>query len=195
MGHLGPPENLAMCNPFRRTDYPPGHRDSNNGKSGNCTQLFYRVQPRRKVPDCLIITEAELVSYLFTYAYRNCRRFDAQAGGSEGPRGGQPLWRRDRRLRRYVAAKGGRISEKPRTLDEASQFLKKLSGSEFHFVTALAVVNSSSRKMLSTVETADIVFRQLLDREIQAYISPVSSGGSCSMGCRFAKLGRQTACC
>jgi len=70
-----------------------------------------------------------------------------------------------------VAAKGDRIFEKPRTLDEALQFLKELSGSEFQFVTALAVVNSSSRKMLSTVETADIVFRQLLDREIQAYIS------------------------
>jgi len=70
-----------------------------------------------------------------------------------------------------VAAKGDRIFEKPRTLDEAEQFLKELSGSEFQFVTALAVVNSSSRNMLSTVETSDIVFRELLDREIQAYIA------------------------
>ena len=70
-----------------------------------------------------------------------------------------------------VAVKGDCIFEKPRTLDEARRFLKELSGSEFQFVTALAVVNSASRKMLSTVETSTIVFRELLNREIEAYIS------------------------
>lgn len=70
-----------------------------------------------------------------------------------------------------VAAKGDRIFEKPRDLDEAWQFLKELSGSEFQFVTALAVVNSASHQMLSAVEISNIVFRELLDGEIQAYIS------------------------
>lgn len=69
-----------------------------------------------------------------------------------------------------VAAKGSRIFEKPRSLDEAAQFLKELSGSEFQFVTAVAVVNASSRRILSAVETSEIFFRKLLDREIQAYI-------------------------
>jgi MAF protein len=70
-----------------------------------------------------------------------------------------------------VVSKGERIYEKPRSLDEAAQFLKELSGSEFQFVTALAVVHSQSGKMLSTVESSAISFRQLVEREIQAYIS------------------------
>ena len=41
-----------------------------------------------------------------------------------------------------VAAKNGTIFEKPRDLKEAAEFLRELSGSEFQFVTALAVLNS-----------------------------------------------------
>ena len=70
-----------------------------------------------------------------------------------------------------VASKGDRIFEKPRSKAEAAQFLRELSGSEFQFVTALAVFHSQTRRMLSTVETSDISFRPLVDREIEAYIS------------------------
>lgn len=73
-----------------------------------------------------------------------------------------------------VASKNGRIYEKPRHLDEAAQFLRELSGSTFQFVTSLAVLHSQSRKMLSTVETSDISFRELADREIQSYIRQYS---------------------
>jgi len=69
-----------------------------------------------------------------------------------------------------VVSKNGRIYEKPRGLEEAAQFLRELSGSEFRFVTALAVLHSQTSKMLSTVETSDITFRPLVEREIQAYI-------------------------
>jgi septum formation protein len=69
-----------------------------------------------------------------------------------------------------VVAKGRRIYEKPRNTDEAAQFLRELSGSEFQFVTALAVMHSRTGKMLSTVETADIAFRPLEDSEIREYI-------------------------
>jgi len=69
-----------------------------------------------------------------------------------------------------VAAKDGRIFEKPRSLEEAAQFLRALSGSEFQFVTALAVLNSRTGKMLSTVETSSITFRSLVEREIEKYI-------------------------
>lgn len=41
-----------------------------------------------------------------------------------------------------VAAKNGRIYEKPRTTEEAAQFRRELSGSEFQFVTALAVLHA-----------------------------------------------------
>jgi len=70
-----------------------------------------------------------------------------------------------------VVAKGNRIFEKPRSKDEAAEFLNELSGSDFQFVTALAVLNSQTRRMLSTVETSVISFRKLIEREIQEYIS------------------------
>jgi septum formation protein len=73
-----------------------------------------------------------------------------------------------------VAAKNGKIYEKPRSVEEAAQFLKELSGSEFQFVTALAVLHAQTRKMLSTVETANISFRPLIEREIQEYLCKYS---------------------
>lgn len=69
-----------------------------------------------------------------------------------------------------VAAKNGRIFEKPRDNGEAVEFLRELSGGEFQFVTSLAVVNSKTRRVLSTVEASTITFRILVEREIQDYI-------------------------
>jgi len=69
-----------------------------------------------------------------------------------------------------VAAKDGRIYEKPLDLDEAAQFLREFSGNEFQFVTSLAVLHAPKRKLLSAVETSNITFRPLLEREIQGYI-------------------------
>jgi septum formation protein len=70
-----------------------------------------------------------------------------------------------------VAAKGKKIYEKPRDKEEAAKFLRELSGSKFSFVTAIAVLNTKTRRMLSTVESSDIFFRPLLDREIEQYIN------------------------
>jgi MAF protein len=70
-----------------------------------------------------------------------------------------------------VVSKGDLVYEKPRSLDEAAQFLRELSGGEFQFVTALVVIHSETEKMLSTVEISDITFRHLVEDEIQAYIS------------------------
>ena len=72
-----------------------------------------------------------------------------------------------------VAAKNGKIYEKPRSVEEAAQFLRELSGGEFQFVTALAVFHARTRNMLSTV-TADISFRPLIEREIREYIRKYS---------------------
>jgi septum formation protein len=69
-----------------------------------------------------------------------------------------------------VAAKGARIFEKPRDKEEAAAFLNELSGSKFQFVTSLAVLNSKTGRMLSTVETLNITFRRLSETEIQKYI-------------------------
>lgn len=70
-----------------------------------------------------------------------------------------------------VAAKDGRIFEKPRDNREAAEFLWELSGSEFQFVTSLAVLNSRTRRILSAAEASNITFRPLIEREIQDYIS------------------------
>jgi septum formation protein len=70
-----------------------------------------------------------------------------------------------------VASKGARIFEKPRDHREAADFLMQLSGGEFQFVTSLAVLHSPTGRMLSVVESCNITFRQLIDREIKDYIS------------------------
>jgi 7-methyl-GTP pyrophosphatase len=70
-----------------------------------------------------------------------------------------------------VVAKEGKILEKPRGTEEAMEFLRSLSGSVFRFVTSLTVVRSDTRRILSTVETSEIRFRQLEEREIRDYIS------------------------
>jgi septum formation protein len=69
-----------------------------------------------------------------------------------------------------VVAKNDRIYEKPQDHAEAARFLRDLSGSEFRFVTALAVLGCTSEKMLTAVEVSQIRFRRLLDREIDDYI-------------------------
>jgi septum formation protein len=69
-----------------------------------------------------------------------------------------------------VVAKDGKILEKPRSNDEASEFLRKLSGSAFQFVTLLTVLRSDTGRMLSTVEVSEIKFRQLIEPEIRDYV-------------------------
>lgn len=69
-----------------------------------------------------------------------------------------------------VAAQENRIFEKPRDHREAAEFLRGFSGSQFQFVTAIAVLNSQTGKLLSSVEGLTITFRNLLDREIEDYI-------------------------
>jgi len=70
-----------------------------------------------------------------------------------------------------IVAKDGKIFEKPRGNDEAVGFLQELSGSVFQFVTSLTVIRSDTRRMLSTVETSEIRFRRLEEREIRNYVS------------------------
>jgi|SRR5215831_10463884 len=69
-----------------------------------------------------------------------------------------------------VAAQGNRIFEKPSDKKEAAEFLKQFSGNRFQFVTSIAVLNTETNRVLSAVESCDIFFRPLLDREIERYI-------------------------
>ena len=70
-----------------------------------------------------------------------------------------------------VVTKDGRIFEKPRSHDEAAEFLRELSGSAFQFVTSLTVIRSGTRSILSIVENSEIGFRELVEREIRDYVS------------------------
>jgi MAF protein len=70
-----------------------------------------------------------------------------------------------------VAAKGKKIYEKPRSKEEAAEFLREFSGDQFQFVTSIAVLNTQTQRMISTVEVCDIFFRPLLEQEIQRYIN------------------------
>ncbi len=69
-----------------------------------------------------------------------------------------------------VVSKAGKIYEKPLHHQQAAEFLRELSGSQFQFVTSFAVFRPDSQNMLSAVEVSEIWFRQLLDREIREYI-------------------------
>jgi septum formation protein len=69
-----------------------------------------------------------------------------------------------------VVAKDGKIYEKPRNHEEAVEFLRELAGNAFRFVTSLVVIRTDTRTILSTVETSEIRFRNLLDREIRDYV-------------------------
>src|SRR5215469_17593560 len=73
-----------------------------------------------------------------------------------------------------VAAKNGKIYEKPVDLNEAARFLAEFSGNEFQFVTSLAVLHAPKGKMLSAVEISNITFRSLEEREIRDYIQKYS---------------------
>jgi septum formation protein len=70
-----------------------------------------------------------------------------------------------------VVAKNGKIFEKPRSIGEAVEFLRELSGSAFQFVTSLTVIHSDTKRMLSTVEISEIKFRQLVECELRDYVS------------------------
>ncbi len=70
-----------------------------------------------------------------------------------------------------VVAKDTKIFEKPRSNDEAVEFLRELSDSAFQFVTSLTVLRSDTGRMLSAVETSEIKFRRLEDRELRDYVA------------------------
>lgn len=49
--------------------------------------------------------------------------------------------------------------------------LKSFSGNSIHIIAGLAVYNSKTKELMSTVERCVLKFRNLPDREIKSYIS------------------------
>lgn len=64
----------------------------------------------------------------------------------------------------------GKILEKPKNLQEAHEMLRSLSGGHYDFITGIAVYNTDTRKILSSVETCKIHMRRLSETEIADYI-------------------------
>lgn len=65
----------------------------------------------------------------------------------------------------------GKILEKPLDIEEAKTMLKALSGSNYCFVTGLAVYDTNTSHMQSTIATCNIYLRKFTDIEIDDYIS------------------------
>lgn len=64
-----------------------------------------------------------------------------------------------------------KIYEKPKNEKEAFEMLKSFSRNCLDIISGLAIYNSISGRMLSTAEKATVNFRELVDHEIQDYIS------------------------
>ena len=75
----------------------------------------------------------------------------------------------------------GKIMGKPSDSEEAFRTLKKLSGRFHEVITALALLDVKSRKMLTGYEKTRVFFRRISDEEIQAYINsgePMDKAGA-----------------
>lgn len=80
-----------------------------------------------------------------------------------------------------IVVVGKRILGKPRTKAEAIRMLKFLSGREHVVYTALALVDSSSKKQIVEIERTKVRFRKLSEKEIKAYVnsgSPMDKAGA-----------------
>lgn len=63
----------------------------------------------------------------------------------------------------------GKILEKPASLEEAHTMLRELSGRGYTLVSGLAVYDTFTGKMRSTVATCNVYFRHLTEAEILDY--------------------------
>jgi len=73
------------------------------------------------------------------------------------------------------------IMNKPKNADEAFLMLKKLSGNEHKVVTAICVLDTSSKKLKQTAVTSIVRFNNLSDEQINYYIKefkPFDKAGS-----------------
>ncbi len=61
------------------------------------------------------------------------------------------------------------VLEKPSSLEEAYVMLNALSGNKYTFVTGLAVLDTQTKKLRSSIATCDVYFRILSQEEIADY--------------------------
>ncbi|WP_373998816.1 nucleoside triphosphate pyrophosphatase [Bdellovibrio bacteriovorus] len=76
---------------------------------------------------------------------------------------------------------GGAPLGKPSDKDDAYRILKLLSGHFHEVITAVCVMNSETGKEISQIETTQIYFKELTDKEIWDYINtgePMDKAGA-----------------
>lgn len=80
-----------------------------------------------------------------------------------------------------VASLGDRVLGKPGTVQKAEEQLTDLSGQTVRFYTGIALLNSETSNAQVQLDTTDVVFRSLSEREIQTYVAreqPLDCAGS-----------------
>jgi len=80
-----------------------------------------------------------------------------------------------------VVCLGGEILGKPRNIEDAKRMLRLLSGNKHSVYTGYCVVHCKSGNMVSKYEKTDVYFKELSDREIDAYIKtrePMDKAGA-----------------
>lgn len=80
-----------------------------------------------------------------------------------------------------VASLGDRVLGKPGTVENAEAQLAELSGQTVRFYTGLALLNSHTQALQVELDTTDVIFRSLSDKEISAYVArelPLDCAGS-----------------
>ncbi len=73
------------------------------------------------------------------------------------------------------------ILEKPHSIKEACDMLKRLSGRKHRVVTAIAVIQSSTGKNVTKAVTSDVEFYALTDEQIKNYVEkfkPLDKAGA-----------------
>ncbi|WP_413723847.1 Maf family protein [Sodalis sp. RH16] len=76
---------------------------------------------------------------------------------------------------------GGEITGKPLSRENAVRQLRRASGKRVTFYTGLVLLNSATGRLQQTVETFQVTFRSLSDREIEGYVDaeqPLNCAGA-----------------
>ncbi|WP_249978753.1 Maf family protein [Vreelandella olivaria] len=83
-----------------------------------------------------------------------------------------------------IALFEGDILGKPHTVERARANLARFSGRQVTFLTGLALVDTRHQRHQVHIETFDVLFRTLTEREIERYVAleqPLDSAGSFRM--------------
>lgn len=64
----------------------------------------------------------------------------------------------------------GKILEKPKSKEEASERFKSLSGNKFEFYTGIHIINTSTQATVSKVVKSELSMRELSEKEINQYL-------------------------